>query len=154
MKIYADYIKTPIGTIEIIADNEAVLSVNFTSAETTGEIKPNKITATAKRELKEYFNGTRKTFSVPLKTEGSQFYVSVWKALLDIPYGETKSYSEIAKAIGNPKASRAVGSANNRNKIAIIIPCHRVIGKNGKLTGYAAGIWRKQWLLEHEREYK
>jgi AraC family transcriptional regulator of adaptative response/methylated-DNA-[protein]-cysteine methyltransferase len=105
-------------------------------------------------ELGEYFAGTRKVFEVPLNAPGTPFQERVWKALLTIPYGEVRSYEQIAKAVGSPKAVRAVGTANGMNRIAIVIPCHRVIGKDGSPTGYGGGIWRKQRLLALERGEK
>ena len=102
------------------------------------------------KQLKEYFSGKRKKFDVPLVLPGTEFQLSVWQELQRIPFGETRSYQEQAIAINNPKAVRAVATANGDNRIAIIIPCHRVIGKNGKLTGYGGGIWRKQFLLNLE----
>jgi O-6-methylguanine DNA methyltransferase len=104
-------------------------------------------------QLVEYFAGERKTFDVVLAPQGTPFQQLCWNALLDIPYGEVRSYGEQAKAIGRPAASRAVGAANGRNPISIIVPCHRVIGANGSLTGYGGGLPLKQWLLEHERRY-
>lgn len=103
-------------------------------------------------QLKEYFSGKRKIFNLPFITPGTSFQNSVWKQLLTIPAGSTRSYAEQAKAIGNPKAVRAVARANGDNRLAIIIPCHRVIGSDGKLTGYGGGLWRKEWLLRHEKE--
>lgn len=108
----------------------------------------------AEKQLEEYFCGKRKKFNLPLKQEGTEFMQSVWKALETIPYGETRSYKQIAEMIGNPKAVRAVGMANHKNNIPIIIPCHRVIGNNGKLVGYALGLEMKQWLLDLEKENK
>lgn len=105
----------------------------------------------AKKELSEYFNHQRQVFDVPLHTPGTDFQNSVWQGLLKIPYGQTRSYQEQANAIGNPKAIRAVASANGFNRIAIIIPCHRVIGKDGNLRGYGGGLERKRWLLSHEQ---
>ena len=105
-----------------------------------------------KQQLDEYFAGKRKKFDIPIKLDGTDFQIKVWKELLKIPYGETCSYLDIAKCIGNPKASRAVGMANNKNKIIIIVPCHRVIGSNKKLVGYACGLDVKKKLLELERE--
>ena len=102
-------------------------------------------------QLKEYFQGTRREFTIPIEAEGSEFQKKVWKALLDIPYGQTRTYKEIAIAIGNEKACRAVGMANNRNPISIIIPCHRVIGANGKLVGYGGGLDIKEKLLNIEK---
>lgn len=103
-----------------------------------------------KKQLQEYCEGKRKEFTLPLELEGTPFQVKVWQELLKIPYGTTKSYQDIAQAINNPKASRAVGMANNRNRIMIIIPCHRVIGSNGKLVGYAGGLKMKEELLKIE----
>lgn len=108
----------------------------------------------AEKQLEEYFCGKRKKFNLPLKQEGTEFMQSVWKVLETITYGETRSYKQIAEMIGNPKAVRAVGMANNKNNIPIIIPCHRVIGNNGKLVGYALGLEMKQWLLDLEKENK
>ena len=104
-------------------------------------------------ELKEYFDGKRKSFSIPLHTPGTEFQQKVWEALKEIPYGETRSYKQQAIRLNNPKAVRAVASANGYNRVAIIIPCHRVIGENGDLTGYAGGLSRKRWLLDHEGKY-
>jgi AraC family transcriptional regulator of adaptative response/methylated-DNA-[protein]-cysteine methyltransferase len=103
-------------------------------------------------ELKEYFDGKRKTFEVPLHTPGNDFTQSVWKTLQEIPYGQTCSYKEQADKMSNPKAIRAIATTNGRNRLAIVIPCHRVIGSNGSMTGYAAGIDKKKWLLKFERE--
>ena len=103
------------------------------------------------KQLDEYFSGKRKTFDVPLDAKGTKFQKQVWRELQKIPFGKTLSYGDIAKKIKNPKASRAVGGANNKNPIAIVVPCHRVIGANGKLVGYAGGLHRKAWLLKHER---
>lgn len=106
----------------------------------------------AAQELSEYFAGNRKEFDIPLNPKGTDFQKSVWNALCTIPYGKTMSYGQVAAQIGNPKASRAVGMANNKNPIPILIPCHRVIGANGKLVGYGGGIWIKQKLLELEQK--
>jgi methylated-DNA-[protein]-cysteine S-methyltransferase len=105
----------------------------------------------ARQQLEEYFAGTRTEFDVPLELDGSAFQVAVWKALRTIPYGETTSYARIARAVGRPDAVRAVGAANGRNPISIIVPCHRVIGADGSMTGYGWGVERKAWLLHHER---
>ena len=113
----------------------------------------NEFTEAAILQLLEYFAGERKTFSVPLHAPGTAFQQRVWAALREIPYGETRSYGEIAAAMSNPGAVRAVGTANGMNRIAIMIPCHRVIGADGTLTGYGGGLWRKDWLLKHERAH-
>jgi methylated-DNA-[protein]-cysteine S-methyltransferase len=104
----------------------------------------------AVRQLEEYFAGKRRDFDLPLNLDGTEFQQRVWRALTEIPYGETRSYGELAKRIGNPNASRAVGLANGRNPVSIVVPCHRVIGADGSLTGYGGGLPRKQWLLAHE----
>jgi methylated-DNA-[protein]-cysteine S-methyltransferase len=104
----------------------------------------------AVRQLEEYFAGNRRVFDLPLHLDGTEFQLRVWRALTEIPYGETRSYGELAQYIGNPNASRAVGLANGRNPISILVPCHRVIGADGSLTGYGGGLPRKQWLLAHE----
>ncbi len=104
-------------------------------------------------QLDQYFKGTRKDFSLKLALEGTEFQQQVWRELSNIPYGQTASYLDIARAIGNEQAVRAVGAANGQNPISIIIPCHRVIGSDGKLTGYGGGLWRKEWLLTHERNF-
>ena len=105
------------------------------------------------KQLTEYEKGSRKVFDLPLHLKGTEFQLKVWNALLEIPYGETRSYQQIAQRIGQPKALRAVGGACNRNPIGIIVPCHRVIGKNGKLTGYAGGLFYKELLLNHEKRW-
>ncbi|MDD3720893.1 MAG: methylated-DNA--[protein]-cysteine S-methyltransferase [Lutibacter sp.] len=102
------------------------------------------------QQLTDYFNGTRKQFNLKLNPEGTDFQKRVWKELLNVPYGKTRTYLEQSKQLGDVKAIRAVASANGKNPIWIIIPCHRIIGSDGSLTGYAGGIWRKKWLLEHE----
>ena len=104
------------------------------------------------KQLNEYFDGKRKEFDIPLVIQGTDFQKKTWSALSDIPYGETRSYQEQAVAVGNPKAVRAVANANRNNRISIIIPCHRVIGKDGSMTGYGGGIWRKEFLLKLEKE--
>jgi AraC family transcriptional regulator of adaptative response/methylated-DNA-[protein]-cysteine methyltransferase len=110
----------------------------------------NAVLEQTRRELEEYFAGARTRFEVPLRLIGSDFQVAVWQALLRIPCGETRSYRQQAAVVGRPKAVRAVGKANGDNRIALIVPCHRVVGADGSLTGYGGGLWRKRWLLEHE----
>ncbi len=115
------------------------------------EIQETPLLLQAANELKEYFQGLRKEFSVPLRPEGTAFQIKVWEALLQIPYGQTWTYGQLARAVGNPKASRAVGMANHRNPIMILIPCHRVIGSNGSLVGYGGGLPMKEALLKLEK---
>lgn len=146
---YIGYYKSPIGVLEVICDKEYVLACNFVHKEAeVGQV--NLILENAITQLDEYFNGKRKEFDLKVTLHGTEFQKNVWNGLLNIPYGTTVSYKDIAVSINNEKAVRAVGNANNKNKIAIIVPCHRVIGKNGALTGYAGGLDKKQWLLKHE----
>lgn len=143
---------TEIGNIIITDNGEAITGIHFDRYEIPKDYveKETDLIKETKRQLDEYFKGKRKTFNIPMNLEGTDFQRSVWKALQDIPYGETKSYSEIAELINNPKACRAVGLANNKNPISIIIPCHRVIGKSGKLVGYGGGLDIKEKLLKLE----
>ncbi|MDO4816408.1 MAG: methylated-DNA--[protein]-cysteine S-methyltransferase [Bacillota bacterium] len=140
---------TPLGKMFLEGDDRYITALRFGELE---EDCPSPILCMAEKQLGEYFAGSRKEFELPLNPRGTEFQKSVWNALLEIPYGETASYGEIAAKIGNPKASRAVGMANNRNPIAIIIPCHRVIGAGGKLTGYAGGLDKKEFLLKLEKK--
>ena len=127
------YYQTKIGRIKIAQEGDAIVEINVTESEKESEKETPLIKKTIK-ELEEYFEGKRKFFDIPISIKGTEFQEKVWEALLRIPYGETKSYEDIAKMIGCPKGARAVGMANHNNKIIIIIPCHRVIGKNGKLV--------------------
>ena len=147
-----------IGKLAICEENGKIVLVNVVKTkEDIEEIAKNSIQKetslikNTKQQLDEYFAGKRKKFDIPIKLDGTDFQIKVWKELLKIPYGETCSYLDIAKCIGNPKASRAVGMANNKNKVIIIVPCHRVIGSNKKLVGYACGLDVKEKLLELER---
>ncbi|PGS56565.1 methylated-DNA--[protein]-cysteine S-methyltransferase [Bacillus sp. AFS041924] len=146
------YIDTPLGTLRIVGNEKGVAFIDFVKEENDEihEIVPSSLKDAAK-ELVEYFNGTRKEFSIRSIAKGTHFQESVWKELVKVKYGETASYAEIANRIGNPKAVRAVANANARNPLSIIVPCHRIIGSNGKLTGYAGGLWRKEWMLKREQ---
>ena len=158
---YFSYCSSPLGDMQMIEENNSLthlnLSVNqilpadFPKGSITQKDTP--LISSAKRQLDEYFQGKRKSFDLPLAPSGTQFQQKVWNALCTIPYCETRSYKEIAAQIQNPKGCRAVGMANNRNPIMIIIPCHRVIGSNGSLVGYAGGLDIKQWLLAHEKRF-
>ncbi|MDN5203773.1 methylated-DNA--[protein]-cysteine S-methyltransferase [Fulvivirgaceae bacterium BMA10] len=150
MDIQMAYCDSPLGLIEISATEKGIRSVGFVEAQASFESSDNKHLSKCKKELEEYFNGERRNFTVSLDWKGTDFQKSVWDILMEIPYSKTISYMDIAKRLDNLKAIRAVGSANGRNKIAIIVPCHRVIGSDGQLTGYAAGLPRKEWLLKHE----
>ncbi len=144
------YITTPLGILEISGTNTYITSVQFVEDEAEASETIPDVLLQCQTELEEYFTGKRTKFNVALKPEGTSFQKKVWGELKKIEYGDTVSYSTIAKKLKNPDAVRAVGLANGKNPIAIILPCHRVIGENGTLTGYAGGLWRKQWLLEHE----
>lgn len=149
--MFTTYLHTPLGFLEIKGTEQVITSVLFTETEAVSDTEVPPVVTQCKKELEEYFAGTRQAFTVKTGPQGTDFQKQVWQQLLQIPFGDTTSYGEIAKRMHkDERSSRAVGSANGQNPIAIIIPCHRVIGENGKLTGYAGGIWRKDWLLEHE----
>ncbi len=152
LKNNVTYYDSPIGLIEIQSENGEIIRLDFLKEKRYDE-KLEPVLAEAKRQLNDYFDGKRKVFDLPLKTYGTHYQKRVWNELTKIPYGKTLSYKDIAVGIGNENACRAVGNANNKNKIAIIIPCHRVVGSNGKLVGYEGGLWRKKWLLEHEKRF-
>lgn len=140
---------SPVGLLEIVSDGQALLSVRSVN-KAAGEYFRDDITDTAEKQLKEYFGGKRKVFDIPTAPEGTDFRRRVWQALSTVPYGETRSYGEIAAAIGAPSASRAVGNAVGDNPVLIIIPCHRVIRSGGKLGGFSAGTEMKKFLLKLE----
>lgn len=148
---YKHTYKTIIGNIEIIEEDEHIIGVNF-NTESNVEDKETELIEETYRQISEYLERERKTFDIPIKMQGTEFQKKVWKELTKIPYGETRSYKQIAENIGNPKACRAVGMANHNNPIAIIVPCHRVIGTNNKLVGYAGGLAIKEKLLKIEQK--
>lgn len=143
---------SPFGNMELSYEEGGVISLRMAEKGTKGEA-PFGLALTVFRELDEYFQGRRKTFDIPCRTHGTAFQEKVWAALREIPYGETRSYRDIAEAIGHPKAYRAVGMANNANPLFIIIPCHRVIGADGSLTGYGGGLPMKKALLMLEKKH-
>ena len=156
-ELAATHLKTPIGILQIAASDEGLVAVVFPNetkrnfAKTKGTEAAQKHLAEAVKALEEYFVGKRHDFSdLKLAPSGTDFQKRVWQALYSIPFGETRSYGDIARAIDNPKGVRAVGLANGKNPIPIIVPCHRVIGANGTLTGFGGGLPTKKWLLEHE----
>ncbi len=156
--MYYHIIESPIGPILLAGDEDGLKYVNIRKGKKRVEIPDDWVAnkdffRDVSGQFEAYFAGELESFDVKLAPEGTEFQKSVWKALKEIPYGETRTYGQIAKSIGNPKASRAVGLANNRNPISIIVPCHRVIGANGKLTGYASGLDVKAFLLRLEEEY-
>ena len=145
------YYKSPLGILKISADEKGIREIDFVKDKVKSiQNSSSEIIKQCIRQLDEYFQGKRKSFELKLNPEGTEFQRKVWKELLKIPYGTTLSYGEIARRIKNQKAVRAVGQAIGRNPISIVIPCHRVIGGDGKLTGYASGLLRKEWLLKHE----
>ena len=153
MKSQTAFLESPLGPLKITGTDKGVESVGFID-EIPENMPTDSSLALAVKQLKEYFEGSRKEFQIPLNPEGTSFQKKVWKLLETIPFGSTRSYQEMANALGDPKVIRAAASANGKNPIAIIIPCHRVIGSDGSLTGYAGGLHRKKWLLEHENPVK
>ncbi|MGG9972287.1 methylated-DNA--[protein]-cysteine S-methyltransferase [Ferruginibacter sp. SUN002] len=163
MQDYSTYYASPLGVLEIRSDGTSITAILFTNTEkgnkvdestiqlNTSDVEVLKLCIT---QLDEYFSGKRKVFDFPIDQKGTDFQKEVWQKLTSIPYGNTISYLDLSKKIGNPKAIRAVGTANGSNHIAIAVPCHRVIGSNGELTGYAGDLWRKKWLLEHEGKFE
>jgi len=151
--IHRAFLKTSIGFVEVNGTEKGIRSLYFLDF----RVKVNRVPHELKEcmlQLKEYFNGYRQGFTLPLDLVGTPFQIRVWQELCNIPYGTTITYLELASRIGDPKALRAVGQANGCNPISIIVPCHRVIGHDGKLVGYAGGLKRKKWLLEHEHAFK
>ena len=147
-------INTPLGCTEIKGDEFGVNSISILNTDNLEtKVIPNNLEECA-IQLKEYFNGTRHYFDFKINPKGTDFQKKVWQELSKIPFGKTASYAEVSKRIGNIKAIRAVASANGKNPLWIVIPCHRVIGSDGSLTGYAGGLKRKQWLLNHENPFK
>lgn len=153
------HIASPLGLIEIIADETAITSILFIESE-NNKYKTSTPTPVISSEIEkcitqlhEYFEGKRKNFSLNLQFHGTDFQKKVWQNLTEIKFGNTKTYSEQAIALGDLKSIRAVASANGKNRISIVVPCHRVVGKDGSLTGFAGGLWRKKWLLEHEQKF-
>lgn len=147
--------KSPVGTLTLLEHDDALTGLYMeTHRVPKAEYRSSALLKRAQRQLLEYFAGKRDRFDVPLRLEGTDFQRQVWAALAQIPFGSTCSYAELARRIGRPQAVRAVGSANGANPVSIIIPCHRVIGANGALTGYGGGLPRKHWLLAHEGHFE
>ena len=151
IETYKAYYRSEIGLIIITGTKEGILSLDFVDEEPIDNPDYPPILERCVEQIDEYFIGKRREFSLNLTPRGTDFQQKVWKQLMKIPYGETVSYKHIATSIGDAKAVGAVGNANGKNRISIIIPCHRIIGSDGTLTGYGGGLWRKEWLLNHER---
>ena len=152
IQIHTAYYPSPIGLLEITGNEDGILGVFFMDTNKKGSSKIHPSLKECIYQLDEYFKGIRLEFGLKLNPKGTAFQLKVWEQLLTVPFGKTASYLDISKLIGDVKATRAVGNANGCNPIAVIIPCHRVIGASGKLVGYGGGIKRKEWLLNHERD--
>jgi methylated-DNA-[protein]-cysteine S-methyltransferase len=158
MSLARKRIESPVGKLDLVASDEGLIAILWEN-DRPDRVRLNglmdnsehPILVKTERQLAEYFNGRRKTFSIPLDMRGTQFQKSVWEALLTIPFGETRSYGQLAHQLGNPQAARAVGAANGKNPLSIVVPCHRVIGSSGKLTGFAGGLQAKAHLLRLEK---
>lgn len=149
--VYFWHISSPIGDLTLTEEEGALTGLYFGRLSRPGEEGPTALLEEAARQLREYFAGQRREFDLPLRLRGTAFQMQVWQVLQAIPYGEVRTYGEIARAIGKPKACRAVGMANHNNPISIIVPCHRVVGAGGSLTGYGGGLENKRFLLELEK---
>lgn len=147
-------VESPVGFLRLTVADDKLISLSFSAAKgKEKKTKPrSKILKECENQLKKYFSGGLKDFDLPLQLDGTDFRVKVWNQLLKIPYGETISYLELARELGDEKCIRAAASSNGKNPVAIIVPCHRVIGSNKKLVGYGGGLWRKDWLLKHEKK--
>ncbi|MES2266086.1 MAG: methylated-DNA--[protein]-cysteine S-methyltransferase [Bacteroidota bacterium] len=148
--MYEVYHRTPVGVALLVADDTHLLKVSIRDEDVEETTTHSPILLETIKQLDEYFAGDRRDFDLPLNQQGSAFQQTVWQELLTIPYGTTTTYNQQAHKMKNPLAIRAIAAANGKNNLWVIVPCHRVIGSNGSLTGYAGGLWRKQWLLEHE----
>lgn len=152
MEIYTSFVKSPIGWMKLTGNESGISSLLFVEEIENNNFGIHDSLKKAVRQIEEYFSGKRKVFDLKLNPEGTDFQKKVWQKLSEIPFGKTVSYLDIALALEDKNATRAIGNANGKNPISIIVPCHRVIGENGKLTGYAGGLWRKEWLLHHEKK--
>ena len=148
--VYYATVATPIGELLVASDGECLTGVSMTGRPADDWLRDPAVVAPAVEELRAYFAGELREFTVPLRPAGTPFQRKVWAELRRIPYGATISYAELAARVGNPNAARAVGSANGKNPVCVVIPCHRVIAADGTLGGFGGGLWRKEWLLRHE----
>lgn len=144
------YYKTPVGIAQITEEDGFISQIHIMDDEHEATPATSPLLAEVTKQLGEYFGGTRQAFDFPIKQHGSDFQQQVWQQLLKIDYGKTISYNQQSQQMDNPLAIRAIAAANGKNSLWVLVPCHRVIGSNGSLTGYAGGLWRKKWLLEHE----
>ena len=153
---FTTYYQSPVGLLRISGTDQYLSEVHFVDSEeeaaaAAGTTDLPRMAIMATEQLIEYFQGQRRIFDIPVSQDGTEFQLKVWNELMNIPYGKTNSYLDMARRLGDPKMIRAAASANGRNHVAIIVPCHRVIGSNGELVGYAGGLWRKKWLLALEK---
>ncbi len=160
MNLFFTTMTSPVGMLTLVANEQGLAAILWENENPRrvrlGSLEPaphHPVLQETQRQLQDYFAGTRQTFSLPFAFTGTPFQNKVWKALITIPYGKTRTYSQIARQIGHPQAVRAVGAANGKNPLSIVAPCHRVIGSNGKLTGFAGGLENKAWLLEFESRH-
>jgi methylated-DNA-[protein]-cysteine S-methyltransferase len=152
MNLYTAYYNSPLGQLQLQATDRFIKSVLFVE-EGINSHDDHKLLQSCARQLDEYFSGKRRSFNLPLNQDGTEFQMKVWDLLYKIPYGRTISYQDLSRQYGDPKSIRAVAAANGRNNLAIIVPCHRVIGSDQSLVGYGGGLWRKKWLLDHEAKF-
>lgn len=153
MNLYTAYYSSPVGLLKLQCSDKHIKAVSFYDDKNDVQNDGHKLLQICAKQLDEYFTGKRKQFTLPLNQDGTEFQTKVWDLLCKISYGKTISYNDLSKQYGDLKAIRAVASANGKNNIAIIVPCHRVIGSNQSLVGYAGGLWRKKWLLDHEAKH-
>jgi methylated-DNA-[protein]-cysteine S-methyltransferase len=146
---YHAYCRSPLGLIEVGGTAREILTVGFVDQE-QAQHRSHATVRDGARQIEQYLCGERRAFELPLGLYGTPFQIQVWRQVLEVPYGRTATYQEIADAIGNPRSVRAVGGANGRNPLPLVVPCHRIIGRHGRLVGYGGGLWRKEWLLRHE----
>jgi len=149
---YYGFLESPLGVLKIVTDDHSLLELDFMT-EQPGEPKENMVVEKVKQQLSDYFSGERREFDLALNPQGTAFQQKIWKLVNGVEFGQTQSYMAISKKYGDSKAIRAVGTANGKNPIPIIIPCHRIVGSNGNLVGYSGGLWRKEWLLAHEAKF-
>ena len=159
LQFHSGRVEAPFGPVTVVADDEGVRCVSFggehglrlPAGATVTPDPAHHVVAAALGQLREYLDGERTGFDLPLSLDGTEFQIAAWRALAEVPFGETSSYAAQAASIGRPTATRAVGAANGRNPVAIVLPCHRIVGSDGSLTGFAGGLETKKWLLAHER---
>jgi methylated-DNA-[protein]-cysteine S-methyltransferase len=154
MALYSTYFDSPVGILQVSCDEQNIVSIKFMDSPVDMSLNHHPLLDQSVQQLKDYFSGRRMIFEIPYVQPGTDFQRKIWDHLIKIPFGKTLTYKQLTAQFGDMKAIRAVASANGKNDLAILVPCHRVIGSNGSLTGYAGGLWRKKWLLEHEAKFR